>query len=98
MKATDIPDGVRKVVLARDRHRCRWCGRVNVVLHLHHIVYRSGGGQHHADNLVTLCGSDHSMVHTNKGLYPPLLTELLDLPGVTGLQMMRRLTRMTVNE
>lgn len=93
MKATDIPDSVRKVVLARDKHRCRWCGRVNVGLHLHHINYRSAGGDHSSENLITLCGADHALVHTNKRLYPEILQQLQELPGVTGLQLSRRLAR-----
>src|SRR6056297_1997444 len=47
----DIPARVRRVVLARDRG-CRFpdCRRTSV--HLHHIVPRSQGGTHTADNLI----------------------------------------------
>lgn len=92
-RATDIPDSTRKVVLARDRHRCRWCGRTNIILHLHHINYRSAGGDHSSGNLIALCGAHHEMVHTNKNIYPDLLKQLLELPAETGLQLSRRLLR-----
>lgn len=61
------------------------------MLHLHHINYRSAGGDHSSDNLITLCGQHHELVHSNKNLYPDLLRQLLELPGVTGLQLSRRL-------
>ncbi len=46
-------------VLARDRWRCRSCGRTaqedGIVLHVDHVVPRSKGGPDHADNLQALC-------------------------------------------
>lgn len=88
--ATDIPAATRKLVLERDRNRCRWCGRTNGGLHLHHIVYRSGGGGHHSpDILITLCPQHHQLVHSDKRRYQPLLFELMGKPGVTGLQLVR---------
>ena len=50
----DIPAAVRKQVLARDNYRCRRCGREDN-LSLHHIIPRSQGGRHIAENLVTVC-------------------------------------------
>jgi 5-methylcytosine-specific restriction endonuclease McrA len=45
-----IPAAVRRVVLERDGHRCRWCGVVEGV-DLHHILYRSQGGRNDRLNL-----------------------------------------------
>lgn len=88
--ATDIPTAVRKQVHDRDGHRCRWCGRTNAGLHIHHINYRSAGGGHEPENLISLCVDHHQMVHTNKQVYPAMLNELLENgPGVTGLQVAR---------
>ncbi len=92
MKA-DIPASTRKLVYERDRERCRWCGATNQGLHLHHINYRSAGGDHSPENLITLCPRHHRLVHTDKGKYPKLLFVLLESPGETGLALMRRLDR-----
>ena len=56
------PPALRRRVLARDRHRCRCCGRATQ-LHVHHIVLRSHGGRTKVYNLVTLCIRCHALVH-----------------------------------
>lgn len=90
MSKSDIPAAIRELVYTRDGYRCRWCGRTNDGMHIHHIDYRSAGGLHVPANLITLCPPHHRLVHTNKGLYPPLLLRLLELGvGVTGLQLRR---------
>jgi 5-methylcytosine-specific restriction endonuclease McrA len=91
--ATDIPNHIRKAALERDRWRCRWCGVTNAGLHLHHIEYRSAGGAHTLENLITLCPHHHAQVHTDKGFYPELLFTLIERRGETGLQLCRRLAR-----
>ena len=90
---TDIPAATRKLVYERDSNRCRWCGRTNAGLHIHHINYRSAGGDHDPTNLISLCPKHHELVHTNKNRYPSILFELLANPGVTGLQLVRRAQR-----
>lgn len=92
MKA-DIPLATRRLVLDRDRHRCRWCGVTNARLDLHHINYRSAGGDHSPSNLISLCRKHHELVHTNKNVYPELLFDLLREPGITGLQLSRRIAK-----
>lgn len=58
-----VPEAVRRQVLERDRHQCQVCGRVER-LELHHWRdFRSQGGGHTEDNLVTLCFEDHAAVH-----------------------------------
>lgn len=66
--ADDIPPDVRREVLRRDNYRCRRCGNENTdALTLHHVIYRSQGGTHHPDNLVTLCWMPcHRLVHDGK--------------------------------
>lgn len=58
----NIPEAVRIEVLDRDKWRCRRCGTEDQ-LTLHHIVYRSRGGRHNPENLITLCFNDHEQVH-----------------------------------
>ena len=71
-RKADIPVHVRKAVMKRDRGRCRFCG-VDAGLHLHHVVYRSQGGQHEESNLITLCLRCHDTVHSDKKRWMPLL-------------------------
>lgn len=60
----DIPSWVRQKVLDRDNNQCVVCGTSGENrLHLHHIVYRSQGGDHSEDNLATVCHSDHDRIH-----------------------------------
>lgn len=51
--------GLRLDVLARDRFRCRGCGRSpathNVILHVDHWLPRAKGGSSDMSNLITLC-------------------------------------------
>ncbi len=58
-----IPGWLRKLVLARDDgcrfprcHRRRW-------VHIHHIVHWIDGGPTDLDNLITLCGYHHRLLH-----------------------------------
>ena len=47
----------------RDKGKCRSCG-LRSTLQVHHIVFRSHGGPDETWNLVTLCESCHSGIHT----------------------------------
>ncbi len=60
----DVPPALRRAVLRRDRRRCSVPGcRHATFLDLHHIQTREEGGQHEADNLITLCGAHHHAMH-----------------------------------
>ncbi len=58
-----IPGWLRKLVLARD-DGCRFprCHRRQWV-HVHHIVHWIDGGPTDLDNLITLCGYHHRLLH-----------------------------------
>lgn len=49
------------------------------MLAVHHIAYRSEGGEHLEVNLITLCLSCHDRVHSDKRKWKPILVELLRL-------------------
>lgn len=72
-----LDPALRRRIIKRDYHRCRVC-REAKYLHVHHVRYLSQGGEDSVDNLVTLCQSCHSLVHSDKGLYQPALIALLD--------------------
>lgn len=59
---------VCREVDARDRGRCRMCGRAVLVgcRHHHHIVYRSRGGKDVASNLILVCGPCHRDIHDGR--------------------------------
>jgi len=60
----NIPASVRQAVLDRDSNQCQICGTGGENrLQLHHLTYRSHGGRHISENLVTLCYECHEAVH-----------------------------------
>jgi 5-methylcytosine-specific restriction endonuclease McrA len=59
-----IPPALRRAVLRRDGGRCRVPGcRHATFVDVHHLVPRSSGGRHSAENLVTLCSAHHRAIH-----------------------------------
>lgn len=63
-RRSTIPPSVRRIVLQRDRYRCRALG-CNHTRHLevHHRIPRARGGSNDIDNLVTLCSACHRRIH-----------------------------------
>jgi len=59
-----ISEELRLVVLNRDRWRCQNCGSMQN-LEVHHLIFRSHGGQDLEENLITLCCGCHSKLHQN---------------------------------
>ena len=56
-------DDLRDTVFERDHHKCVICGKGiadNVILALHHVIYRSQGGTNCMRNLVTVCTDCHT--------------------------------------
>jgi hypothetical protein len=60
-----MPAAIRRAVLARDRARCRVCGRRRYV-DVHHLVPKSQGGAHSRSNCVTLCTTCHTALHDGR--------------------------------
>lgn len=98
-----IPMDMRRKVMDRDYERCRLCGRTDGVMVIHHIMYggdvvgMGGRRYHHPDNLVTLGGyighDCHSVAHSNKKLWQPLLLQVVQEPPVITAAMLRRWNR-----
>ncbi|MFL6438657.1 MAG: HNH endonuclease [Terriglobales bacterium] len=57
-----ISQELRLHILRRDNWRCQLCGSMRQ-LEVHHLLFRSHGGQDTEQNLVTLCHSCHSALH-----------------------------------
>jgi hypothetical protein len=63
----DVPPAVRRLVEHRDHGRCVVPGcRSARFYDLHHIEYRSQGGDHSPDNLCLVCFAHHQAVHTGR--------------------------------
>jgi len=59
-----IPAPVRRLVLARDHHRCVVPGcRSSRFIDVHHLRPRAAGGDHQPLNLACLCSSHHVLLH-----------------------------------
>lgn len=56
---------VRQVVIARDGHACRACGRHHGT-EVHHLTFRSQGGADSIENCLLLCAICHAAVHDRK--------------------------------
>jgi 5-methylcytosine-specific restriction endonuclease McrA len=55
----------RKLVLVRDRYRCRVCASAEQV-DVHHIRLRSAGGEDVPSNLAAMCRACHELIHLHK--------------------------------
>ena len=71
-----LDENLRIATLMRDGYQCQHCGRRNIRLEAHHIIYTSQGGKDTLDNLITLCTKCHTRVH--KGRIQ------IDISGVSG--------------
>lgn len=61
--------------LVEEQPFCQLCGST-WNLHCHHIYYRSQLGLTVKKNLIRLCERCHTMVHSNKKKYQPMLLEI----------------------
>lgn len=61
----DVWEVIARDVRRQDRMRCLICGKMNEVLHVHHMIPLSEYGTNHSRNLVTLCYSCHRAQHPN---------------------------------
>jgi HNH endonuclease len=50
----------------RDGYQCQQCGKKNVRLEAHHLIYRERGGKDTLSNLLTLCETCHHKVHAGE--------------------------------
>lgn len=82
-----MPKGLREAVFDRDRRLCAHCGRgedqrnedtPGGFLHAHHILYRSEGGEHLMENLITLCHECHDLAHSDKGKWQKVLLAYIE--------------------
>lgn len=77
-----LPAAMHAAVLERDGG-CRYCG-TRLGLHVHHINYRSEGVDHSETNLITLCYRHHSLVHSDKRYWKPVLRSYITTLYDTG--------------
>ena len=56
----------KEAIRNRDNYTCQCCGKKNIRLEVHHIIYRSNDGTNDENNLITLCEKCHNKVHNEK--------------------------------
>jgi hypothetical protein len=80
-----IPPAVRRTVLQRDHHRCQVPGcRHATFVDVHHLRARAEGGNHDAENLLTLCGAHHRACHRGDLLIAKNPTGVLEFRHADG--------------
>ena len=57
------PAWLRRRVIGRDHHRCRWPGCGRAIRHLHHLQHWTKGGATDAANLMGVCWHHHHLLH-----------------------------------
>lgn len=57
------PAWLRRRVIGRDHHRCRWPGCGRAIRHLHHLQHWTNGGTTDAANLMGVCWHHHHLLH-----------------------------------
>jgi hypothetical protein len=65
-----IREELRRKVLERDGHRCRYCGTDQEPFHMDHVYPASRGGETSFDNLVTACAWCNLKKHNRVGVWP----------------------------
>ena len=84
---------LREAVFTRDGYACQCCGKSikdGVILHVHHIKYRSQGGTDRMDNLVTVCHKCHTpRNHKPGGKLYGWKPEIKDFKGATFMTVVR---------
>ncbi|MBC8229235.1 HNH endonuclease, partial [bacterium] len=73
-----LDENLRIATLMRDGYKCTQCGKKNMRLDAHHIIWKEHGGKDTIQNLITLCKSCHRKVHAGK--------LKLDVEGVSGFK------------
>lgn len=58
-----LDENLRIACLMRDGYQCQHCGKRQVRLEAHHLIFREQGGKDTLSNLLTLCESCHHRLH-----------------------------------
>ena len=65
MRKSGVRYNIRRKVIARDKHKCRFClSELN--LKVHHLTPVTLGGKDTLSNLITLCQKCHDFFHYKK--------------------------------
>jgi hypothetical protein len=66
----EISYELRKSVLDRDGHQCRYCGTKEGPFHIDHVYPHIKGGVTSYENLVTACAPCNQSKHAHVGMWP----------------------------
>lgn len=78
-KRITVTEETYNKVMQRDNYKCRLCG-TTFNLQEHHIIYKSENRKliNEPTNLIVLCARCHSIVHSNKHYWQPILKEMIN--------------------
>ena len=65
-RSNRLDENLRLAALMRDGFECTHCGKSEVRLEAHHIIWREHGGKDTIANLTTLCEECHERVHAGE--------------------------------
>jgi len=65
------PPALRRAILERDQHRCRFPGCESRKVDLHHIRHWSRGGETSLHNMTSLCRRHHRIIHDKGHIITP---------------------------
>ena len=68
---------LKKHIKSRDRYSCRYCGKQNCVLHIHHIDYNKKNNEY--NNLISLCENCHGKTGYKRKYWKKRLSNLLNV-------------------
>ncbi len=92
-----VPAPIRRLVVERDNHCCRICGQWVDVPGLHHITYRSAGGDDVPENLIVVGWTPGHDCHLpiahgpEARLWRPILQVCTSRPELTAMAIRRAL-------
>ena len=72
---TEYWQNIKQQVLERDKYRCRLCNS-NIDLHVHHRTY-DYIGEEKLEELITLCGKHHNMIHEDENKEDNILQRII---------------------
>jgi len=83
IEETVLNKSLRKLILERDGHSCRYCGKDNHhfkrSLHVHHIDYDPKNSD--INNLIALCPRCHRNTNLNRAFWREYLKKLVEENG-----------------
>jgi len=63
MKEDEYEEVARRDDVFEHEGTCQRCGKMHTPVHLHHVIFRSAGGDNSKKNVLALCVDCHKLAH-----------------------------------